>query len=357
MLKKFFVLIVIAQLAFLTQACASFNRAPARALDVYDCAAGFKDDKFVMEEFEKCIAADGVRLEVHGIVPEQRIAVVTFRNTNNFFSFINLSFLATTPELRAEIFKLNRHDVIIAKGTLIEKQLPQKHFRSSSFTIEKKSTSSEELNDYPYQAKLPDDLLKGDQFTGLVHAIYGEGSVLVVEYKDAVVPVFVESKFTAYTKDLYRSDMVEMFYEIQESPGRPVHLNLKQPAAPQVPLRITESMIAQHGQKVKLTGTLAMFPKSPMVMFNVFAMRRDIGHGLHRYYTLVNFDDAKVFAAIRAKLQTIWDAQATTKVKDRNKWQNPEIEIVAEGTLNVQDPNQANPQILLESIDSVNLVN
>lgn len=331
--------------------------AQASSIDQFSCAAGFANGQVVIAELEKCLATDGVRLEVHGVVPEQRIAVVSFRDPQNFFVFQILSLLGATPEIKEEIFKLNRHDSIIIKGKVENLDAPQKHIRASSLTLETKSKPSEDLDGYPYDAKIPDDLVNGDHFTGLVHAIYGEGSILVVEYKDAVVPVFVESQFTSFTKDLFRSDVVEMFYKIQTSPGRPMHLNLIQPAAPQVPLRVTESILAQHGMKVKLKGELALFPKSPQVLFNVFALRMEIGNGLRRYYTLVNFTDPTIFKAIRDKLQLVWDAADATKIKDRNKWANPKLIIEAEGTMNVQDPNQANPQILLDSVDKVNLVN
>jgi hypothetical protein len=357
MLKKLFVTLTLIQLAFLAQACATpATGASARTADVHDCVAGFSGGKVVTNELDKCLKTDGVRLEIHGVVPEQRLAVATFRNKQDFFVFEHLSLLGATPQIREEILKLNRHDSVIVKGEIAALTAPQKHVRALSFTVENKSKSSEELDGYPYDAKIPEDLINSNQFTGVVHAIFGEGSILVVEYKDAVVPVFVEPQFTAFTKDLYRNDMVEMFYQIQAKPGRPMHLNLVQPAAPNIPLRVTESMLAQHGQKVRMTGELAMFPKSPQVLFNVFALRKELGHGLRRYYTLVNFEDPKIFTAVREKLQKIWDASESSKVKDRNKWSNPKLIIEAEGTLNVQDANQANPQILLESVESVRLV-
>ena len=337
--------LLISALIFLS-ASAAFSA------DRFSCDNGFKDNQVDTAELTRCLT-EGLRLEIHGVVPEQRLAVATFRSSKNFFVFEHLSLLGATPLLREEIMKLNRHDVIIVKGEIVDHKSPQKHIRAFEFTVENKSKSSEDLDGYPYEAKIPEELLTSDKFTGLVHAIHGNGSILVIEYKDAVIPVFVEPQFISLTQNLYRNDVVEMHYQIQTKPGRPVHLNLITPASGAPALRVTDAIVAQHGQTAKITGELVMFPQSAQVMFNVFALRQELPSGVRRYYTLVNFENPELFKAIRAKLQKIWDASEASKLKDRNKWRNPKVIIEAEGLLNVQDPNQANPQILLESIESI----
>jgi hypothetical protein len=75
--------------------------------------------------------------------------------------------------------------------------------------------------------------------------------------------------------------------------------------------------------------------------------------GIERTYTLVNFEDADAFQAIRDKLAAAWEQRAADAVDGRNKQLNPKVRLRASGTLNVLMPNQANPQILLSGPDAL----
>ena len=99
-----------------------------------------------------------------------------------------------------------------------------------------------------------------------------------------------------------------------------------------------------------------LFPASPQVKFNVFALHQKDQDGVSKEYTLVNFEDEKVFEAIRNKLQSLWDSSPDAVINSRNKLLNTKIRIRATGTFNVVDPGQANPQIMLAGPDSITLV-
>ncbi|MGZ3706939.1 MAG: hypothetical protein ACXVA8_13000, partial [Bdellovibrionota bacterium] len=109
-----------------------------------------------------------------------------------------------------------------------------------------------------------------------------------------------------------------------------------------------------HGKPAALDGELVLFPKSPEIIFNVFALLQHLDNGLTRQYTLVNFDDPALFKKIREKLQAEWD-KFPAYVNGRNKLVSTKVRVRAKGTFNEIDPGQANPQILLKSVDDVEL--
>ena len=99
-----------------------------------------------------------------------------------------------------------------------------------------------------------------------------------------------------------------------------------------------------------------MFPKSPEIQFNVFAVQQPLPSGLTRQYTLVNMVDPGVFSQIRAKLQKAWDSYPKSYVNGRNKLVSTKIQVKASGVINDVDPSQANPQILLKSADDIQII-
>ncbi len=111
----------------------------------------------------------------------------------------------------------------------------------------------------------------------------------------------------------------------------------------------------QHGKPIERCGDLVMFPKSPQVKFNVFALKWDIGDNLFWNYTLINFNDMKLFEDLRTKAQVAWDANLSTMIKGRNYFINPKLKICAKGTGNMIVPTQANPQILIDRVDDLTI--
>lgn len=185
-----------------------------------------------------------------------------------------------------------------------------------------------------------------------MHAVDAGGAILVVEYEDIVLPVFVNRP--ELTKNLARNDVVRLAYEIRTLPDRPVHLQLKDV---EQPIEVVDSIMALHGQPASVEGELVLFPKSPQVKFNVFAVLQPLPGNLRRQFTLANFESDDAFKAIRDKLQAAWDSEPEgTAVSGRNKLISTKLRVRATGTFNEIDPGQANAQILLDGPDSVEIL-
>jgi hypothetical protein len=305
-----------------------------------------------LAQIEKDLAGGGVTGWIHGGVSDRNLFVFTYRNPQNFFDFIEMSLTnEDDPAILQKLGTFGRHDKVIVKGAFLKNPSPQKHIRVTSVELVTKFSDPYKTDPYRYAAKIPDDLLKGSRATFLVHAIGGDGAILVLEYRDQVVPMYV--KKPELTKSLFRGDLVDLAYKIQKDPDAPTHLNVDDTAAN--PIVVKQAIREIHGKPAVLDGELVMFPKSPEIIFNVFAVLEHLDGGLTRQYTLVNFDDADAFKKIRAKLQAEWDKFPNAYVNGRNKLLSTKIRVRAKGTFNEVDPGQANPQILLKSADDIEL--
>jgi len=58
-----------------------------------------------------------------------------------------------------------------------------------------------------------------------------------------------------------------------------------------------DSIMALHGQPASVEGELVLFPKSPQVKFNVFAVLQPLPGNLRRQFTLANFESTDAFQA------------------------------------------------------------
>lgn len=277
--------------------------------------------------------------------------VFTYRNPNNFFESQNFSVTTGNAGAEAVLKTLNRHDKVTLKGAFASHTNPQFHLVVDSITVDEAYKSPIHANPFRRQAKLPDDLKGKTSFVGKVHAIAAEGRVLVMEYQDAIVPVAVSAP--SWTETLYRGDKIRIHFKVRDWPLKPVHLSLDTSIAK--PVEVIESLVKDHGTIVTKTGILAVFPKSPQITFDVFALHIQDGE-LFRNYTLVNFQDFDLFEKIRVKLHQLWQAKAATAKDSRNFYTNPEIKLQVTGRLNVVDPGQANPQLLIEKLDDISEV-
>ncbi len=313
-----------------------------------NCPSAFENGVMNFDTLEGCLQGEGVLFEVHGIVPMSSMFVVSYRNPKNFFETVHLSLLGATKRTRELIKTLNRHDVIRVVGEYeSEIQSPQKHIRAAQIEVIKSSGNTQT---YEYDA-IPEDLLKMDHFIGKVHAIYAQGAIMVVEYNDLVVPVFVKPPFTALTRDLYRGDKVEINYVIQAWPKKPTHLNLDE--SMETPLKVLRSTVALHGQEVTYSGKLVLFRKSPMVSFDVYAIDVDLGDGVKLPHTVLSFTDMDLFKAAREKFAAAWAAHPNSVREYRNKLINDAITVKVSGRYNMVDPGQANPQIVIDKIEDI----
>src|SRR6185437_5243516 len=108
-------------------------------------------------------------------------------------------------------------------------------------------------------------------------------------------------------------------------------------------VKVLDSIHAKNGKPASIEGALILFPKSPEILWNVFAVQELLPGGLTRQYTLVDFDDPKIFTRIRKKLQKAWDEYRHAYVNGRNKLVSTRIRVKAKGIFSDVDPGQANP--------------
>jgi hypothetical protein len=303
-----------------------------------------------LKEIERLLGSTGVDGWIHGSVSDRNLYVFTYRNPNDFFDYIQMSLVSFDPTILTQLASFNRNDEVLVKGSFMNNPSQQKHIQVTSISAVKKYDPAYPVPAYQYEARIPDELLNLSRATLLVHAVAAGGAILVVEYKDQVLPVFVGKP--DLTKDLYRNDVVDVAIKIQHTPGRPTHLNIvdTDPA----PVKMVDSIKALHGKPASVEGALILFPKSPEIITNVFAVQQTLPSGLTRQFTLANLDDPTIFTAIVAKLQKAWDAApANSYVNGRNKRVSTVLKVKATGVFNEIDPSQANAQILLASPDDV----
>jgi hypothetical protein len=285
---------------------------------------------------------------IHGAVPSSQLFVLSVREPDNFFSHREFSLLPSDATTRNAFSQINRHDRVCVRGNFIPNPSPQKHVAVKSIKVLEPWKGSAQVSGYTRNIGVPAALRKQTSLVGKVHAIAAEGQILVVEYKDGVLPIFVKS--TQYTKDLYRGDIIRLSYIIQSNPQQPTHLQLDLNA--KQPIKVLDAIASWHGKTKTLSGELIKFPRSPQLNFDVYAIEVET-QGIKRDFTLVNFEDAKQFQAIRDKLSKIWDSQAKTAMPGRNMLINPNVTIAASGRVNIVSPEQANPQILLNGVDDI----
>lgn len=305
-----------------------------------------------VEQVKKDLAAQGIEGWIHGSVKDHGLFVFTYRAPNNFFDYLELSLVSDKPDLMAKFATFNRHDKVRIKGKILDNTGPQNHIDVASIELVKKYESAYPTESYKYDARIPDDLTKANDGDFLVHAVGADGHILVLEYRDAVVPVYVKNE--KLTKDLVRNDVIHLNYRIAKDPGQPTHLRIDE-TRPE-PVKLLDGVKALHGKPAKVEGALIMFPKSPEIAFNVFAVLQELPSGLKRQFTLVNMENPDAFAKIRAKLQAAWDKAGKDYVNGRNKLVSRKVRVRATGTFNEVSANQANTQILLKDENSIEIL-
>ncbi len=285
---------------------------------------------------------------IHGAVSQSKMFVLSVREPDNFFNHREFSLVSNNQTTLDTLNQVNRHSEVCIQGSFIANPSPQKHIAVNSIQVLESWPQPKGFAPYERQIALPTELQQQTTLIGKIHAIGEKGQVLVVEYKDGVIPIFV--KATEYTQDLYRGDIVKLAYKIQEYPQQPTHLQLDTTVAK--PLEVIDAIASWHNQEKTLMGNLVKFPQSPQLKFDVYALEVD-NHGIKSYFTLVNFTNMDEFENIRQKLAKIWSENTATAKAGRNMLINPQVKIQATGLINIVSPEQANPQILLDNAEQV----
>lgn len=295
------------------------------------------------------LEGNGLIGRIHGASAAAKMVVLSVREPNNFFGHREFSLIATDEAVQGTLDQLHRHDQVCIHGNIIANPSPQSHVMVSAIDVQDPWPGLDGHPDYEYEEGIPDELMNQSSFVGKVHAIGEGGKILVMEYKDRVLPIFVPEP--EMTQSLYRGDIVSLAYQTQQYPESPMHLLLDPDV--ESPIEMIDAIAPQHGEAQTLSGQLVQFPKSPQLRFDVYAINVEETDGIYRTFTLLNFSDMEAFEGIRTKLADIWESQKDTVITGRNYLINPNITIEASGLINVISPEQANPQILLESAESL----
>ena len=286
---------------------------------------------------------------MHGAAANEHLYVLSVREPTNFFSHVEYSLLS---QGNTESFQtLARHDLVCVQGEILPNPSPQSHIAVTSLQSLETWSGLDEFPPYQRQAGIPDELRDRNSFIGKVHAIGADGKILVVEYKDVVLPIYVPSG--KLTSELYRGDIIRLSYKLQSRPDRPTHLMLDPTVA--APVEVMSSIADWHQQTMTLTGKLVKFPQSPQISLDVYAIAVET-EGVTRYFTLVNFQNIDEFQGILDKLAGIWDEHIESAVNGRNLLIEPDVTIEAKGQINVVSAEQANPQILLGGQEDVRVL-
>lgn len=333
--------------ASFSQVLAHGNQPPPSQSPVESCESSDPNVEIDLSCLEEQLKTTGLGGWVHASVNDQLLMVFTWRKPNNFFVNVQLPMASTDPEMMKKLAALNRHDQIVIKGEFFKNDAPIKHINVSELKIVKAYAGP--MEQYEYDPELPKKIMNSTSLIGKVHIVANDGSVLVVETGDRVFPVFNDKPDLA--RNLYRNDKIELQYTVAISPKRPSHLEVNT-FVPN-PITVLEEIVEGHDQEIILSGPLVMFPQSPQIKFNVFALRQEDSDGVSRNFTIVNFQDFALFTKIREALQKSWDENLVSAQYDRNKYINRKIWVTVKGKKNVVDPTQANPQILPAAFDDV----
>ncbi len=299
------------------------------------------------ESIREELETNGLKGIVHGINPETRVYVFTWRHPDDFFRQYFFPMVPDNPEAEAQIRSLKRHQSVTVRGYLMDPHPDQRHIVVESldpgppWEPGSPNPGRETPEGFSGHHKAPE---KTVTVTGLVHALAGEGGLFVMELADAVFPVIVPEAMRPVT--LWRGDVIQARLVFREWPPHPRHMTLAgEPDA----LTVLDAIRDLHGREMTLEGPLVLFPDSPVLNRDIWAVKQVDENGLSRYFTLFNFEDAADQARIDAMLAGWWEAAADQRQAGRNLHINPAIRIRVTGKVNQVAVNQANPTLMIES--------
>jgi hypothetical protein len=73
-------------------------------------------------------------------------------------------------------------------------------------------------------------------------------------------------------------------------------------------------------------------------------------------HTILSFTDMELFTKIREMFQAAWDKYPLMVRNYRNKEINDALTVTVSGTYNMIDPGQANPQVIMERLEDITIV-
>lgn len=307
-----------------------------------------------LKQLEEDLKTTGVVGYIHGTDADNSLFVFTYRNPKDFFDNTQLPITSELASVNSEIKKLKRHQKVKIFGSFADTGAPLNHLNVTQ--IETITDYSSELDQKPaYEYKnTKENIVSQTEMVGRVHAIDQGGKVLVVEFKDRILPVFVKRQIDLdVAKSLSRGDKIALKYFVRKDPESPIHLSPDNKISTQPSIELLEDIKTIHGKNLSQEGYLIKFPKSPQILFDVYAVLKEDSEGSQIQYTLVNFENTELFTKLREKLDKLWQSDTTQVENMRNKLVNKKIRIKATGIGNYVSAGQANPQILIQKLEDV----
>lgn len=316
-----------------------------------------------IEDLQRMIQIEGLTGLVHGADHEHGFYTFTWNHPQDFFNRFHLSMTTQKSEVKAMFANIERGDKVWVKGDLpIEKGQPHLDIFEMKIIQKYNPTMEAPAGEFERKVILPDDLLNKSEIEVMVHAVEAQGRVLVLEYADTIIPMIVTRP--ELSKDLFRGDWIKVKYVVKQSEesDRPTHLQLdvKNTTPETPPLTIIDKISRLNGQEVNYEGRLVLFPKSPTINMDVWAVEQLGPMGANRYFTLVNFKpndngEMEELNKIGTKLKSQWDLFPQGVSKGRNKYIHTQLRVRANGKVTIIDQGQANAQIHLTS-DNIEVI-
>jgi hypothetical protein len=317
--------------------------------------------RFESEFIDEKLKGDGLTGWIHGIVPAYGHYTFTYRkeDPNDFMAFFKaqqFSLVPMTPETRALLPTLHRHDKVRLKGSFFENDSPLPHL---------KITAIEVIETYPHATEntysFDMNSLKGQKTVdvfGQVHAVVyaqDKGWGLVVEHNDALLPVAVSPVHSYDAFRLFRSDILNLSLTVAESPHSPPHFATN-PAVKDA-IQVVDPIINCHGQERTVEGYLIKFKKSPAILSDTYGVRVVDANGIGRNFTFFPGDHGdgmvQLFKDLGQKAKDAWESSPEEEIVVRNFHKKEGVRVSAKGIMNAVSTEQANPQVYLMSADDL----
>lgn len=180
---------------------------------------------------------------VHGAIPSGNIYV--FGDGGFYYSAY------TRDPALAETFKtLKRNDDLTITANYTRTGSAQPHINVTELAHNFASDSTFK-HKFDYSRF---DGLESVTLLGSVHAVAGAGEVLVFNYEDIVIPVFVDEALHEEASALWKFDIVLLDLSIQRIPGRPLHFYTRDDSGDAI--RLVDAITDCDGVTTDLVGNI-----------------------------------------------------------------------------------------------------
>lgn len=310
------------------------------------------DIKKTENDFEELLKTTGVKGLVHGSVPNSEMFVFVYGDPIQ--GGVHYSLIPSNNKIKTKLETTARHQSVIIKGELLNKGTPQQHILLEDIKRGEKwkpEVAFKYTNPKYYSPEeLKENLKDKNEINCVVHAVLHGGKVLIVNHNENVIPVHVTDP--KWTKDLRSSDKIKLRYKIREHDQGPLHLSLRT-EKDIAPIEVIDSILklSDSKEKYKLEGSLVWFPKSPVLIRDVWGLRVKDSNGLVRTYSLYNLRDKEDVEKISTTLKEAWQKKNDGFVFSSSYFYHPDIKIEVTGDIVHFVQNQRNPLIDLDSKD------